>query len=111
MAQVEFKPVAIVASGGFNSGRLYSRFGQRIWWVQFEDGWLYFKDIDRMIDGWINREGLPEEQLAAPVLPGWLMRKYDLRAYVDYLVGDYGRQYRPDVQRPKDFDFGPALQL
>ena len=100
----------IVASGGFNSGRLYSRLGQRIWWVQCEDGWLYFKDVDRMIDGWIKREA-PPAQLAKPVLPGWLMNKYDHRVYVDYLVDDYGRQYRPEFQRPADFDFGPALRI
>lgn len=102
----------VMASGGFNSGRLYGREGQRIWWVQSDDGWLYFKDIDRMIDGWIKRgEDWSDVLLAAPVLPGWLMQKYDQRAYVDYVGDDYGRQYRPEYQRPADFDFGPALRL
>lgn len=66
----------IIASGGFNTGRLYTQYGQRIFWAQREDGWLGFVDHDRMINGWILRDA-PRQILEAPVLPRWLMTKYD----------------------------------
>jgi hypothetical protein len=73
----------IIASGGFNTGRLYTQHGQRIFWAQREDGWLGFVDQDRMISGWIKREE-PLKILEAPILPKWLMGKYD---HCQYQIG------------------------
>lgn len=107
MADLKF-----IAQGGFNSGRLYSAEGQRIFWAQREDGWLFFRDIDRMVAAWIKREGAPAV-LAAPVLPGWLMRKYDFNLYDFYPVPARDADgYRPEApEAPEDFDFGPQLRI
>lgn len=72
----------IVAQGGFNTGRLYSALGQRIFWAQRADGWLGFVDHDRMINGWIKRED-PIGILVEPIIPAWLMGKYDSHAYTN----------------------------
>jgi len=96
---------SVLLSGGFNSGRLYSSSGQRIWWAQFSDGWLYFNDCDRMISGWIHREA-PAEILKSPILPGWLMQKYDAHAYQIHCPD--GHQ---PLRVPSDFDFGKNLRV
>lgn len=95
-----------IAQGGFNSGRLYRAEGQRIFWAQRADGWIYFNDIDRMIAGWIKRDGsLPIER---PVSPNWLIAKYDAGKYEFYPEG--GLQERPPLV-PEGFDFGPSLRI
>ena len=96
----------IIATGGFNTGRLYTREGQRIFWAQRADGWLFFNDIDRMISGWMER-AQSYVDAGRPVIPTWLLRKYD--------GGDY-RLYAPnqterDPSVPADFDFGAALRI
>lgn len=68
-----------VVTGGFNTGRQYTQFGQRIFWAARPDGWVYFIDIDRCISGWMHRE-TPGDH-AAPVLPSWLVQRYDRNAY------------------------------
>ena len=98
--------ITITATGGFNTGRLYTAQGQRIFWAQRNDGWLFFNDIDRMISGWVERKATPVE-LTAPVLPGWLMGQYDNGDFEFYAPGQTERN--PSV--PDDFDFGPALRI
>jgi hypothetical protein len=104
----------IIATGGFNTGRLYSREGQRIYWAQRNDGWLYFNDIDRMIDGWLPRDmhgaaadTISAAELAKPVSPRWLMNRYDNHKY------GYSPAERdgPNPSVPADFDFGAALRI
>ena len=91
----------IIATGGFNTGRLYSREGQRIYWAQRADGYVYFNDIDRMIDGWISRDYLLP--IDHDVKPQWIMQFYDDRRY------NYPTSPTPSV--PADFDFGAALRI
>lgn len=93
-----------LAKGAFNTGRLYTAQGQRIWWVQYDDGWLWFSDIDRMISGWIERTG-PLGVLSAPVMPEWLMRYYDNNRYTLQRAG-----IRPPSMAA-DTEFGPALRI
>lgn len=100
---------SIVSSGGFNTGRLYSKPGQRIWWAQRSDGWLYFFDQDRLINGWIDRRGTPSPMLAKPVLEGWLMTKYDQGAYL--MPGDRETPGMTGPTPPADLDYGPPLGI
>ena len=88
----------IVATGAFNTGRLYTAEGQRIFWAQRSDGWLYFNDADRMISGWIE---------GASTTPRSIMAHYDASNY----------QYTPHsgfaerVRIPADTDYGAALRI
>lgn len=96
----------MIARGGFNTGRLYRAEGQRIFWAQRDDGWLYFNDRDRMVSGWIQRDGtLP---LDRPVSPGWLMAKYDAGNFDFY--PERGLDERPP-EAPEGFDYGPMLRI
>jgi hypothetical protein len=96
-----------LVTGGFNTGRLYGHEGQRIFWGARADGWVYFKDCDRLIYGWMHRE-TPGDH-AAPVLPAWLLGRYDR---CDYLLapGSEADAALP-ARIPDCFDFGPALRL
>jgi hypothetical protein len=96
----------IIATGGFNTGRLYSANGQRIFWVQRADGWMFFNDIDRMISGWVKRDGALWQAGRAPV-PTWLLGKYDAGDFEFYAPNQTERN--PSV--PADFDFGTALNI
>lgn len=91
----------IIATGGFNTGRLYSREGQRIYWAQRADGRVYFSDRDRMIDGVIDRDYRYPADHA--VTPRWIMQFYDKHQY------NYPTGKRPSV--PDDFDYGAALRI
>lgn len=102
-----------IAQGGFNSGRLYSNAGQRIFWAQREDGWLYFNDIDRMIAGWIKSPYEGEKlakfrEIVGGVNVEWLLKQYDAGRYEFYPEG--GLQERPPSV-PEGFDFGPKLRI
>ena len=94
----------IIATGGFNTGRTYTAEGQRIFWAQRADGWVYFNDADRMISGWTHRDVTPVE-LGAPVLAGWLMRRYDLNNYSYKPEGGHPER----IEIPANFDYGTAL--
>lgn len=96
----------IIATGGFNTGRLYTDMGQRIYWAQRADGWLFFNDIDRMVQGWVKRASA-YVNAGRPVIPTWLLRKYDEGDYQFYAPNQTERN--PSV--PADFDFGPALRI
>jgi hypothetical protein len=96
----------IIATGGFNTGRLYGRDGQRIFWAQRADGWLFFNDIDRMVCGWIERTG-PLAAAGRPPVPSWLLAQYDAGKFEFYAPGQTERN--PSV--PADFDFGAALRI
>ena len=96
----------IIATGGFNTGRLYTSEGQRIYWAQRADGWLFFNDIDRMVSGWMERKG-PLVAAGRPPVPTWLLIQYDAGKYDFYAPGQTERN--PSV--PDDFDFGPALRI
>ena len=106
----------IIAAGGFNTGRLYTAAGQRIFWAQRADGWVYFKDTDRMIDGWIDRDlwGAAADTLSAadllahPVSPKWLMNRYDNHKYTYKPYGDTADR---NPQAPADLDYGSALRI
>jgi hypothetical protein len=96
-----------LVSGGFNTGRLYSREGPRIFWAARGDGWVYFKDCDRLISGWMHRE-TPGNH-AAPVLPAWLLGRYDRG---EYLLSPASEAFDDIPARiPDCFDFGAALRL
>lgn len=96
----------IIATGGFNTGRLYSVRGQRIFWAQRADGWMFFNDIDRMVSGWVQREGALWQAGRGPV-PTWLLGKYDAGNFEFYAPGQTERN--PSV--PADFDFGAPLRI
>jgi hypothetical protein len=96
----------IIATGGFNTGRLYRAEGQRIFWAQRADGWLFFNDIDRMISGWVKREGALWESGRPPV-PAWVLAQYDAGNYEFYAPNQNERN--PSV--PDDFDFGAKLNI
>jgi hypothetical protein len=96
----------IIATGGFNTGRLYTQNGQRIFWAQRADGWLFFNDIDRMVSGWIKRDGALWQVGRAPV-PTWVLKQYDAGDYEFYAPNQTERN--PSV--PADFDFGTALRI
>lgn len=98
----------IVASGGFNTGRLYTRHGQRIYWHQCADGWLYFRDVDRMVDGWLKRQS---HDLAEPIRPRWLVDAYDRGMFAPSVPGDHRRQYLPEFGEPDGLDYGDALRI
>ena len=106
----------IIATGGFNTGRQYTAEGQRIFWAQRADGWVYFKDADRMIDGWIDRDlwGAAADTLSAadllahPVSPKWLMSRYDNYKYTYKPHGDTADR---NVPVPADIDYGTALRI
>ena len=106
----------IIATGGFNTGRKYTAEGQRIFWAQRADGWVYFKDADRMIDGWIDRDlwgaaadTIPAAVLLAhPVSPQWLMNRYDNHKYTYQPYGDTAER---NPQVPADIDYGASLGI
>lgn len=106
----------IIATGGFNTGRQYTAEGQRIFWAQRADGWVYFKDADRMIDGWIARDlwgaaadTIPAAVLLAhPVSPQWLMNRYDNHKYTFKPHGDTAER---NIPVPADIDYGTALRI
>jgi hypothetical protein len=85
-------PVEIIATGGFNTGRMYTVHGQRIWWAYTTDSWTYFSDLCRGIDHWVA----PSEGQNGPLSPHQLMKAYDNMQYA----------HRHDVPKPimpKDF--------
>ena len=102
-----------IATGGFNTGRLYTAAGQRIWWAQRADGWVYFKDIDRMIDGWLHRSdpvpggGTGLRTGGSPGFARWLMRGYDNH---EHRFSHPGQTER-NPSAPADFDLGAALRI
>lgn len=101
----------ILAQGGFNTGRLYTQHGQRIFWQQFSDGWLGFYDVDRMVEGWVQRLNLTPAELAPPVVPGWLVGRYDAGAFQYYPPREH-RHARFEAQAAiNGCDFGPALRI
>lgn len=94
--------VQIIAEGGFNTGRLYTKDGQLIDWYQLSNDKLLFKDRSRMGHGFIDRTATTAE-----VLPAWLMSKYD-NGHFDNHCADF-----PDYLAPRhlDRDYGPALKI
>ena len=106
----------IIATGGFNTGRQYTAAGQRIFWAQRADGWVYFKNADRMIDGWIARDlwGAAADTIPAavllvhPVSPQWLMNRYDNHKYTYKPHGDTADR---NIPVPADIDYGTALRI
>lgn len=90
----------IIATGGFNTGRLYSAAGQRIFWAQLADGWVYVNDTDRMINGWVCLDG-------AALSPAWIMRQYDSNK-LEYFHPDHSLP-RPRV--PAGFDYGASIRI
>jgi len=98
--------MTVVATGGFNTGRLYTANGQRIWWSQRGDGWLYFVDRDRMVSGWIDRNPALVV-VGRPVRPDWVMLRYDGGQYRFYAPG----QTEPNPTPPADFDYGAPLNI
>lgn len=97
---------SVVSEGGFNSGRLYRADGQKVYYWQLDDGWLLFKDVSRMVHGWIKRDG-PADVLAAPVVESWLMRKYDRYEFENWIEGKSDSKF----EVPAGYDFGPILKI
>lgn len=99
----------IIAEGGFNTGRLYTRHGQRVywWWIEGAAGdVIYFYDVDRMCDAYIKpRPGMERGQ----VPPGWLMACYDGGSFDRFDESRFDQGARERI--PDDFDFGPALKI
>ena len=96
----------IIATGGFNTGRLYSAAGQRIFWAQLADGWVYVNDTDRMIDGWVRHTGHMHTDGVA-MTPAWIMRQYDSNK-LEYFHPDHSLP-RPRV--PAGFDYGASIRI
>ena len=89
--------MSIYKEGGFNTGRLYSNLGQRIYWWQDTENFVAFYDVDRMIIGMIND---PFDNLGAPA--HWITAQYD--------KGNYSMACQPKCM-PANFDFGPHLRI
>lgn len=87
----------IIHEGHFNTGRMYSSAGQRIYWWCDDDAVVTFYDLDRMIVGVLDRHEYPEH-----VTPRWLMDQYD--------NGRYSMGCQP-APLPEDVDFGPRLNI
>ena len=96
----------IIATGGFNTGRKYTAEGQRIFWAQLADGWVYINDADRMISGWARHTGQFFNDGAA-LTPAWIMRQYDTNQ-LEYFHPNHNLP-RPKV--PADIDYGTALRI
>ncbi len=103
----------IIATGGFNTGRLYSPLGQRIFWAVRADGWVYFNDVDRMISGWSYSpdpcagRGGGLKNGGEPGFARWIMREYDGNHY-SYTAPN---QTERNPSAPTDFDYGDALRI
>ena len=83
----------VKARGGFNTGRLYTAKGQRIYFEQTDSGDINFADVDRMIHGTLIGDVEPN--------PRAIMAAYDAHAY----------HMGPILDVPVDFDFGEALRI
>lgn len=99
--------VKVIVQGGFNTGRLYSDDGQKIYYWQFDDGILYFRDLSRGIDGFLR---VDEVQRHFPVIPGWLMRQYDNNQHAIW-PDDVQRYGHRKLAVPAGYDFGPLLRI
>lgn len=87
----------IINEGGFNTGRMYSREGQRIYWWQYDDNSVVFYDLDRMIIGKIN---VPFDNGGA--IAWWITAAYDR--------SEYSMACQPAVV-DENFDFGVKLRI
>jgi hypothetical protein len=100
------KNTDIIATGGFNTGRKYTADGQRIFWAQRADGWVYFNDADRMISGWVDGRYAGEN-----VSPRWLMSRYDAREYNYFAPTLRNGERAPNPKVPANFDYGADLRI
>lgn len=105
----------IVAQGGFNTGRLYTPEGQLIFWTVYSDRWVVMRDRSRMTECWFINE-IALDPVTRVVDPKFAMAIYD-SAMVDN-ERQIWFHYGPDERRndsanraPKDFDYGPALNI
>lgn len=98
----------IAASGGFNTGRLYTAKGQRIFYWQLANGWFVFRDLDRMVGGCWNRT---EKLVPFPPSPGTIMQRYDGGAFQHYPPDECREADWMKLPVPDDFDFGEGLRI
>ena len=96
----------IITTGGFNTGRKYTAEGQRIFWAQRADGWIYFNDADRMISGWIDGR-----YDGGNITPRWLMRRYDACDYNYFAPTLRNGERAPNPKAPADIDYGSDLRI
>ena len=87
----------IIKQGGYNTGRMYGPFGQRVYWWFMRDHSIIFCDLDRMIVGQTKEE---YDDLGATAW--WVQAQYDKNAY--------HMACQPAII-PKDFDFGVKLRI
>lgn len=92
----------IVIQRGFNTGRLYTEHGQRIYYVQYDDGEVFFRDLDRLISGWLYMDN--SSNIATPK---WIMSRYDSGKY-DFIPRN-NRKFPPST--PENYDFGRGLRI
>lgn len=98
-----------VARGGFNTGRLYARDGQKIFWWQFNDKSVYFRDVSRMVDGYIDPIGYWLDEIDDAAIAHVLMHRYDNGLHKRWR--DDGAEPHKILEVPDDFDFGAAMRI
>lgn len=99
--------IAVMLEGAFNTGRLYTRDGQRIYWWQFEDCTLYFRDVSRMVDGYTGTMPWLDRARASPAR--LIMAAYDSGQHQRWR--DDGLEPHKTLEIPEDAEWGPPLNL
>ena len=99
--------IAVLLEGAFNTGRLYTRRGQRIYWWQFEDRTLYFRDVSRMVDGYTQPLSWLDRGATAPARV--IMSHYDGGRHQRWR--DDGLEPHKELEVPEDVDWSSFLHF
>jgi hypothetical protein len=99
---------AIIASGGFNTGRLYTAQGQRVTFWKTDNGWLIFRDRSRMVGGFY-----PDPAAGVPT-PGDIMHRYDTGAFQHWRPAELPAAFdwmSRELVDPEGVDMETALRI
>ena len=102
-------PLTIICEGAFNTVRLYTTDGQRIYWWQFEDGSVYFRDVSRMVDGYTGPIGTSLANIGPLRAAVIIMPRYDRGEHQRWR--DDGDEPHKQLGVPTDVAWTPALDI
>lgn len=102
-------PLTTICEGAFNTGRLYTSDGQRIYWWQLDDGSVYFRDVSRMVDGYTGPLGLSLANVATLRAASIIMQRYDRGEHRRWR--DDGDEPHKRLKVPTDVVWGPNLEI